>query len=94
MNMRCTSLLVILGLGLTLPALPTMAAPQIKEVSGLKMEVDVIERQPNRKAPRAARSSKPKEIVVVGSKAPKSRDPQMAAWHELVIMGDVAAALK
>jgi hypothetical protein len=91
MNKRST-LLVTLAMGLAFSASPTMAGPQMKEVSGLKSEVDVIERQTARKAPRATRSSKPKEIVVVGSRTTKPTGQQMHAWHEAVLFGDVAAA--
>ena len=89
MNMRSTTLLVALAMGLAFSASPTMAGPDMKEVSGLKMEADVIERQGDSKTLRTTRSSKPKEIVVVASKPAKSRGMQMTAWHESVILGDM-----
>jgi hypothetical protein len=92
MNIRSRTLLLALAVGSALSASPTIAAPpvsQIREISGLKMESDVIDAPRGRKTPRAIRSSKPKEIVVVGSKPAQTRDMQLVAWHETVLMGDM-----
>lgn len=90
MNTSSKALLLALSLGFALSASPVIAAPPMKNMSGLNMEADVAESQRRAKAPRPLRSSKPKEIVVVGSKAPNGGDSKTPTWHETTLTGTVA----